>query len=158
MHNKKPRAHSMSEQRASVSWQSHCAVNKSILLSITNLYNYSKVSKDLKQFFPLSYTACCASPVDMTQGWPRSPLLSQCYLFKTSIYSQFIWPSVLDRFATITALFPSPTFLNYTSLHLQDLSLIFSTCSDFAFIFLAHIHQSSWCFSRQVWTLNSSAR
>lgn len=141
MQNKKPHEHSTSEQQADISWWSHGAVNK----SITNLHNYRKSSKNLKPFFPFSYTTCCASPVDMTQGRPHSPPLSQCYshLFKTSIYSQIIWlfAFVLNIFATINGLFSSPTFLNYTPLDTQDLSLILSTCSDFAFIFHAYVHQ-----------------
>lgn len=71
MWNKKLCSHSVSKQQASISWPFPCAINRSFLLSIKIMSNYSKVSKDLKPCFPLVLHCCCVSPVDMTQKMVR---------------------------------------------------------------------------------------
>lgn len=143
MQNKKPHRHSMSEQQADISWRSRCAVNKSILLSITNLHNYRKFSKNLKLFFPFSYTTCCASPVDMTREWPHSPLLSQCYTvtyskppFTVKPYDSLplSWIYLQPSLVCYLVLLPWTTYLRTHR--------TLSTCSHFAFIFHAHVHQT----------------
>lgn len=142
MRNKKMCSHSISEQQASISWLFPYAVYRSFLLSIKILFNYSKVSKDTKPYFPLLlHCLMCVTCWHDTKMVTFSSCSSvfYSYLSSSSIYSQTLgsFALVWEKFATITGLFSSPVFWNDTFLYIQG----FFTCSDFASVFNAYIQQ-----------------